>query len=353
MPSHVTPRVSILMPVRNEQDFLARTLETVFAQDFPHADTEILIIDGSSTDATPLIVQALASVHPGLRLLANPQRLQSFGLNLGIREARGDFIVRMDAHTLYAPDYVRKCVELLERGDAAEVGGVQRAIGNSFASCAIALAMSHPFGVGDARFRYTTREIYAETVYLGAWKRSTLLALGGFRNEVNEEGDLNFRLRQAGLRILVSPQIRLEYIVRQSLPRLARQYAWYGRAKMQTLSRYPDSLQLRQLAPPLLLAALLLSALLFPFSPAAALSVPAAYAAATLLASAHLARRGGWKYFPLLPVVFALMHLSWALGSVAGMWRFGVPRISLRSLPALLRRTFAARRRSAASPSLP
>lgn len=328
----MNPLVTILMPCRNEERFIERTLETVFNQDFCADQTEILVLDGTSTDRTREIVQNLAKDHPNLRLLDNPKRLQSFGLNLGIQEAKGEYIVRMDAHALYAPDYVRHCVELLRRGDAVEVGGVQQAIGTTYVTRAIALAMSCPFGVGNARFRYTDREIYAETVYLGAWNRATLLEMGGFSNEVNEEGDLNYRLRKAGYKILVSPQIRLQYVVRKSLTELARQYAWYGRARVQTLVKYPESVLYRQLFPPLLLVALLVSGLVCLYSLKIGLIVPLLYFGADVLASAVLSARKGVKYFFVLPLVFAIMHLCYAVGFFAGKFHFGVPRLSLKAL---------------------
>ena len=328
----MNPTVTILMPARNEEKFIGRSLESTLAQDFPADRTEILVIDGMSTDRTPEIVAELARRHPNLRILQNPRRLQAFGMNQGIREARGEFVIRMDAHTLYAPDYVRQCVELLRRGDAGEVGGVQHAVGTNYITNAIAFAMGFPFGVGDARFRYTDREIYAETVYLGAWRKSTLLELGGYANEVNEEGDLNYRLQKAGYRILVSPRIRLQYIVRQSLVDLMRQYAWYGRARVQTLVRHPDSALWRQLLPPLLLVSLVLSGAIFPFSPALASVIPLTYVGASLLASVTLAWQKGMKYLPVFPVIFSIMHLCWGLGFFAGMFRFGVPRFSARSI---------------------
>jgi glycosyltransferase involved in cell wall biosynthesis len=341
----MNPIVTILMPARNEERYIAKTLETVWAQDFPADQMEIIVVNGMSTDRTPEVVAELARDHVNLRLLRNPQRLQSFGMNLGIREAKGEYIVRMDAHTLYAPDYVRQCVELLQRGDAGEVGGVQRAVGTTYVTNAIAAAMSFPFGVGDARFRYTDKEIYSETVYLGAWKRSTILELCGYANEVNEEGDLNFRLRKAGYRILVSPRIKLQYIVRQSPLDLMRQYAWYGRARVETLVRHPDSVLFRQLLPPVLLLALAVSAVIVPFSLWLGLFVPGVYLVTSLCASAMLAWRKGIKYFPVLPIIFSIMHFSWGAGFFAGIYRFGVPKLSLRSV---LRSTVALRGKSPA-----
>lgn len=328
----MNPLVTILMPCRNEERFIEQTFQTILAQDFPADQTEVLVMDGVSSDRTPEILARLQREHSNIRVIENPRRLQSHAMNIGIREARGEYIVRMDAHTLYGPDYVRQCVELLNRGDAAEVGGVQRAVGTGYLTNAIAEAMCFPFGVGDARFRYTECEIYGETVYLGAWKRQTLLDLGGFLNEVNEEGEFNYRLRKAGHRILVSPRIRLKYLVRQSLLGLAHQYAYYGQARIQTLVRYPDSVLFRQLVPPLLVISLVLSAAAYPISIVLGLAVPASYLAANATASLVLASRKGLKYLALFPIIFAVMHLSWGLGFFVGMTRFGVPRVSLRAL---------------------
>ena len=328
----MNPTVTIIVPVRNEEQFIERTFRTILAQDFPADRTEILVIDGMSTDRTGEILARLQIDHPNIQVITNPRRLQSHGMNLGIHLARGEYVVRMDAHAMYAPDYVRRCVELLQRGDAGEVGGVQKAIGTTYFTQAVALAMTHPYGVGDARFRYTKCEIYADTVYLGAWRRSTLLELGGFSNEVNEEGDLNYRLRKAGYRILVSPRIELQYIVRRTLLELVRQYAWYGRARTQTLVRYPDSVRWRQLAAPLLVLALVFSVAIFPVSPPLGLMLPSLYIASDLGVSAALSWRKGIRYFPAVSVIFAAMHISYGLGFFGGMFRFGVPRFSLRSV---------------------
>ncbi len=326
------PSVTIILPVRNEQDFIEKTLETVFAQDYPADRIEILVVDGMSDDATADIVERLTADRPNLRLLKNPRRLQSFGMNLGIGEAKGEFIIRMDGHALYGPDYVRVCVELLQRGDAIEVGGVQQAIGTDYFSRAVAIAMTHPFGVGDARFRYTDREIYADTVFLGAWKRQALLDFGGFTNEVNEEGDLNFRLREAGHRILVSPRIRLKYIVRKSLFGLMRQYAWYGRARVHTLVKYPDSILYRHLVAPLFVVSLLLSAMVYPLSWELGVVVPSVYGVSNFLISAWAGFRKGVRFIPALWIVFLTMHVSWGIGFFGGILKFGVPKISLGAL---------------------
>ncbi|MEM4218298.1 MAG: glycosyltransferase family 2 protein [Candidatus Methanomethylicaceae archaeon] len=328
------PVVSILIPMRNEERYIAQCLESILANDYPKDRLEILVIDGMSTDRSREIVQDYAKHYPFLRLLDNPKRIQSAALNIGIRESKGKIIIRMDAHTLYASDYIRRCVELLETTEAANVGGLQRAMGTGYISNAIAIATTTPFGIGNAYFRYAEKEMWVDTVYLGAWRKSTLEALGGFNEDwvVNEDYELNYRLRKAGGKILLSPEIKCWYYVRPSLKALARQYFRYGFWRVKTLVAYPDSLRWRQLAPPTLVIALLLSLGILPINWMLGITVPALYLVANLVASIWTASRKGWKYLPLLPVVFAIIHLSWGTGFLAGLFKWGIPRFTLRSL---------------------
>jgi GT2 family glycosyltransferase len=323
-------RVSVIMPVRNEEDHLARSLESILANDYPRERLEVIVIDGRSSDRSTDIVRQYALNHPGVRLLDNPRRIVPAGLNIGIRESRGEIIVRTDAHTVYAPDYVRACAELLETTGAASVGGIQRAVGSDYVSRTIAIAMTTPFGVGNAPYRYVDHETWVDTVYLGAWRRETLERLGGFDEAwvVNQDYELNVRLRQAGGRILLSPRIRCWYAVRPTLRALARQWLRYGFWRVKTLATYPTSLQPRQLAPPGVTLGLLLSLLVLPFSRTLACVVPAAYAVASLIAAVAAGSRRGWRYLPLLPLAFATIHLSWGVGFLAGLFRWGLPGLA-------------------------
>lgn len=328
------PFVSILIPMRNEERYIAACLDSILANDYPKDRLEILVIDGISTDRSREITQDYAKRYPFLRLLNNTKRIIPAALNIGIQEAKGEIIIRMDAHTSYALDYIRRCVELLETTEAANVGGLQRAVGTNYISKAITIAITTPFGIGNAYFRYAEKEMWVDTVYLGAWRKSTLEALGGFDEEwvVNEDYELNYRLRKAGGKILLSPEIRCWYYVRPSLKALARQYLRYGFWKVKTLVRYPNSLRWRQLAPPALVVALLLSLGILPVNRMLGVTVPVLYLAANLVASIWIASRRGCKYLPLLPVVFATIHLSWGTGFLAGLFKWSIPRITLSSL---------------------
>lgn len=328
------PYISVLIPMRNEERYIAPCLDSVLANGYPKERLEVLVIDGMSTDRSREIVQEHSESHPNICLLENPGRIVPTALNIGIRKAKGEIIVRMDTHTTYAPDYIRQCMTLLQTTGAASVGGVQRSVGTDYISNVIAIATTSPFGAGDARFRYSDREEWVDTVYLGAWYKQTLETLGGFNEEwvVNQDYELNYRLRQAGGKILLSPKIRCQYYVRSSLRALTRQYFRYGFGKVKTLVAYPESLRCRQLAPPVLVMALFLSLGILPINQMLGVAVPVLYITANLLASLWTASRKGWKYLPLLPLAFVTVHLSWGIGFLAGLLKWGVPRFTLSSL---------------------
>jgi succinoglycan biosynthesis protein ExoA len=320
------PSVTVVIPVYDESAYIGPCLDSVAANDYPRDRLEVLVVDGGSTDGTRAVVQAYAERYPFLRLLDNPRRVPAAAMNVGLRQARGEVIVRMDAHTVYAPDYIRRCVELLQTTGAANVGGVQRAVGRGYVAGAIAVALTSPFGVGDARFRYTDRPTWADTVYLGAWWKRTLETLGGFDEAwaVNEDSELNYRLRQAGGKILVSPEVRCWYHVRPSLGALARQYFRYGFWRARTTIVHPGSLRWRHLVPPLLVLSLAGSAAAGLMGATWSIIVPAFYTAVNAGASIATALRRGWRYLPVLPVVYATLHLSWGTGFLIGLVRWGL-----------------------------
>jgi len=332
--------VSVLLPVRNEEKYVAACLDSILANDFGQDRIEILVLDGLSSDRTRAIVQSYSERYPNMRLIDNPGRIVSTGLNIGLRAGCGEIIVRMDGHVTYASDYIRQCVELLETTDAINVGGIQKADGDTYITKAIAMATSCPFGVGDAHWHYATESRWVDTVYLGAWRKQSLVEVGGFNEEcvVNEDYELNYRLRKAGGRILLSPRIRCTYFVRNSVPALGRQYFRYGMWRVNTWLFHPGSLRWRQLVPPSFVMALILSgvALYFGFG-LMAWFVSAAYASANISVSSVLAARQGWRYLPAMAMVFLVLHLAWGLGFLVGLGRFGVRFLSVSKLWASFR----------------
>ena len=322
------PTITLVMPVRNEEDYLEACLDSIVATTTSDSQLELLIYDGASTDRSREIIGEYVGRHPWIQLLANPERFQSWAFNRGVAAARGEFLIRLDAHTVYAPDYIAECVRLLGSSGASNVGGVQRSVGTTPVTRAIAAAVASPFAAGDAKYRYATEPTFADTVYLGAWRTETIRRLGGMRVEwlVNEDYELNIRLREQGGTILVSPTIQCEYAVRPGLRPLARQYFRYGMWKIKTLWAHPRSFRWRQAIAPGFVLYLIAAAVTFRWLGPIVLGPLALYGLGNAAASWSVIRRVGTERAYLIPVLFLLIHLSWGSGFLVGLVRFIRPR---------------------------
>ena len=322
------PLVSVIMPVRNEAAYIERSLGAVLAQDYPADRLEILVVDGLSGDGTREAVLAHAATRPNLRLLDNPAGIVPPGLNIGIRQARGEIIVRVDGHCEIAPDYVRLCVEHLLAGHEGApieaVGGPIETVAESDEAAAIALAMSSWFGVGGSAFRtINDRALLVETVAFPANHQRTLQRLGPFDEELvrNQDDEYNYRLLKSGGRILLTPNIRSRYYSRSSLRSLWRQYYQYGYWKVRVMQKHPRQMRARQFAPPALVGGLLGSAVLgLVWRPFWGLlgAVAALYLLVNALASLSLSRR----HAPRLMIIHPILHLSYGLGFLVGLVHF-------------------------------
>ena len=326
-PSDHAPSVTVVMPVRNEAAFIARSLQAVLEQDYRAAPLEVIVADGGSEDGTLDVIRRLMQSHSNLRVIPNPARVVPAGLNRAIREARGEVIVRVDGHTIVAGDYVSECVSALRRTGADNVGGPMRAAGEGCFARAVAGATCSPFGVGGARFHYSEDEEWVDTVYLGAWRREVLERIGPFDEEMvrDQDDELNYRLLDHGGRILLSPRIRSRYTVRGTPRSLWRQYFEYGYWKVRVLQKHPRQIRLRHLVPAAFVAASLLSLAVAAFFPRGALFggvVPAAYVVANVIASVATSRRVGFALAPCLALVYGILHLSYGLGFLIGLARF-------------------------------
>ena len=318
-PEDWRPLVSVVVPVRNEAISIEACLERLVAQDYPNECIEILVVDGCSEDATRTIVERFRARHPGvaLRLLENHQRTVSPAMNVGIRAARGEVIVRMDGHAVPASDYLRACVRALARSGAANVGGVVVAKGATPLGEAVALATQHPIGAGDARYRIGGRAGYVDTVPYGAFRREVFELVGLFDESLvrNQDYEINARIRAAGGRIYFDPAIWFTYTPRGDVVALSSQYFQYGWWKVETVRRHPRSLRSRQLVPPTLLVFLLSTALAAPFwAPAPSLLVLALvlYLSIVGVVSYRIARPPASPLQVLVALV--ALHLSWSLG---------------------------------------
>lgn len=315
--------VSVIVPIRNEAKSIQQTLDSILTQTFASDRTELLVVDGMSTDGTREILEPYRQKYPRLRVIDNPVGTVPVALNLGLQHATGDVVVRVDGHCRLAEDYVERCVTLLAESGAANVGGLMRPTGEGPIGRAVAAATRSRFGIGNARFHYLERQEYVDTVYLGAFRTEVLHQLGGYDQALvrNQDDELNYRIRRAGYSILLSPDIVSTYTPRHSLSALWRQYYQYGFWKVRVIAKHRGSLQPRHLAPVLLLSGLLTSGAAFVFWRRVWTLLPwAGYLAADLAAALHNTRRSasqGW----LLALVFPCLHLSYGMGFIAGVGR--------------------------------
>ena len=329
-----TPGVSIIIPARNEEDNLPAALDAALAQDYA-GSVEIIVADGSDTAAT---AEMLRRRYPTVRRVSNPARTIPAGLNRALREATGEIVVRCDARTVLSPGHVRRAVATLVRTGAASVGGRQNVVGATLAGRAFALAARTVLGSGSSRYRMGKNEGPTDSVYLGAWFRTKLNAMGRFNPSLlkNQDYELNWRLRRRGDVVWFDPGLSAEYRPRATLRALARQYFDYGWWKAVMLLTHPASMKTRQVAAPLLVLGLAVSGALALAGATGAAMLPIGYLA--LLAAGFLEslrRRRDPLATPLVPVVLATMHLAWGVGFLSSMVRNLRPRRTgkPRSLP--------------------
>lgn len=307
--------VTVLLPVFNEEGFIDACLSSLASQDY-EAEMEVIVADGGSSDHTLDRLESWRERMPLMRIIDNPGRLQSHGLNLAATEAKGEILLRADAHTTYPPNYVRTSVESLEETKATAVGGVQAAVADGGFGVAVARAMDLALATGPAQFRHAERRTEADTVYLGAFGKSDWERLGGWRtlpSGVAEDADLYHRWRQQGARVVVDPNIRSTYHPRDTVAGLWHQYYRYGLGKADMLyvnGRWPSW----RPAAPLALVVGLASAVGFGFAwswwPLAALAV--LWQGALAVAA---------KGRPPVMLAGSIMHLSYGLGLARGLLR--------------------------------
>ncbi len=321
--------ISLVMACRNEVQYVRAVVESLLAQEtVPGRMTEILVADGMSNDGTRAVLDQLAAANQRIRVLDNPSGIVSTGLNTVISAARGAVVLRIDAHTEYAPDYVRRCVEVLEVSGADNVGGPARTRSEGWMPRAIASAYHSRFACGGALFHDENYEGYVDTVPYGCWRRGTLLGLGGFDERLvrNQDDELNLRLVRSGGKIWQSTSIVSWYHPRAQLGSLFHQYFQYGYWKVAVIRKHRLPASWRHLVPAAFVGANV--GLFATFVIASLLQVPAVafmaagllglfsglYLLANLTASTITAARNGWHLFPALPLVFSVYHVSYGSG---------------------------------------
>jgi cellulose synthase/poly-beta-1,6-N-acetylglucosamine synthase-like glycosyltransferase len=314
--------------MRNERRYIERCLRSLAEQDYPRDRFEVIVVDGGSTDGSRDLVESMRDELPNLRIVDNRGKHTSRGLNIGLAYARGEVIARVDAHASVALDFLTESVAALRRTNADAVGGPIETLGEGRSGEAIALAVSSPFGVGNAAFRYSKREQWTDTVAFPAYRRDVFDRIGPFAEiDGGEDDDFHLRLVDAGGRLLLTPKIRSTYYARGTLPELVRQYFGYGQAKLVVLMRHPRRVRLRQLVPSAFVLALVASLIVALFGGVLVLPlalIGGSYLALSIAVSIALARRHGWRHLLRLPFAFFCMHVAYGVGFLSGLLRRSV-----------------------------
>jgi glycosyltransferase involved in cell wall biosynthesis len=344
--------VSVIVACRNEIAHIHNFLDSLCRQASGGTKIEVLIADGMSDDGTRQVLELYKRIVLPLRVIDNPDRIVSAGLNAAIRAARGEIIIRMDAHTEYAPDYICRCLEVLNETNADNVGGPALTRANGYMAHAIALAYHARFTCGGAKFHDAEYEGYVDTVPYGCWRKSTLERIGLFDEGLsrNQDDELNLRLISSGGKIWQSPIIASWYRPRDRLTALFHQYFQYGFWKVSVLRKHGKPASWRHLIPG---ACLLIGVAALLAAAGASLSGSALwesvfittcavlaglYFAASAGAAFLVARRGAWDFLPVLPIVFATYHLSYGLGFLLGL----AYNVSTGDHPSRMRRVLTA-----------
>jgi succinoglycan biosynthesis protein ExoA len=323
------PPVSAVMPIRNEERYLAESVRHVLAQDYP-GPLELVLAVGPSADRTEQIARELAAADPRVTVVANPTGRIPVALNLAVRTARHEVIARIDGHALLPPGYLRTAVATLAQTGAADVGGIMAAEGVTPFQQAVAWGLRSKAGVGSAAFHTGGGAGPTLSVYLGVYRRAAIEAAGGWDEGMlrAEDWDLNFRIRTGGGVIWFTPGLRVTYRPRASIRTLAAQYFHYGRWRRVIVREHPDTASFRYLAPPGAagLVAVGLAAGLAGLAAAAAgappgwrwlttgFVIPVTYLAGISAVGLALSRGVPAAVRLRVPVVLGVMHLSWGSG---------------------------------------
>lgn len=332
--NYMTKTVSVVIPVRNENKYLEGFLQSLLQQSYPKQQMEWLFVDGMSTDDTRAILQAHAEDRPDLiRIIENPEQTVPYAMNRGIRAAAGKYIVRLDAHSEYAPDYIERCVWHLEHSDADNVGGVAEAAGRNPMGKTIAKVLGSRFGVGNSQFR-TGGQGYVDTVPFGAYRREIFDRIGYYDERLtrNQDNELNFRVRKHGGKILLAPDIRFTYYGRDTVASLAKMARQNGYWNVVTMHLMPGSMGVRHFIPLVFVVSLILLPLLGFLHPLFHRLLLAELVLYFALAFAFAWRlKDNMREFALLVFLFPLFHISYGLGSLHGILDTFITKKALRT----------------------
>jgi len=318
--------VSIIIPCRNEKNYISMCIDSFLKQSYPMELMEIVIADGMSDDGTKDILEEYSQKYSNVRVIDNKGLSAPKGMNLGIKSSNKDIIIIFGAHAYADKDFVKNNVEYLNKHEIGCAGGPIETVNDNKVGKAISLAMSSPFGVGNALFRYAQKETYVDTVAFGAYRREVLEQIGYFDEELvrNQDDELNYRVIKEGYKIILSPSIKSTYYGRGSYAKLWKQYYQYGFWKVRVMQKHGKPAAIRHLVPMAFvltnILGILLGMILKPILYLWLLEV-VAYTSTDIYFSAKLSEKSPSIMACMLPV-FPILHLSYGLGFINGIFAF-------------------------------
>ncbi len=319
------PVVSVIIPMRNEEKYIGGCLESVISQDYPKELIEVMVVDGASCDGSLEIVREFMEEHSNIKLLGGPGVNCPAAMNIGIREAAGDIIAKVDAHGYVASDFLRMSVKYLSGdGEIRCVGGPITPVVDTNVAKANAIARSSVFGVGKGVYSAGEKAQFVETVQCGVYKKGVFGVVGLFDESLQfgEDEEINWRIIISGCKILLTPEVRFFYFPRNSFRKLFRQYFNYGAARVKVVQKHPHFFNVKHVIPTAFFLALFGTGTLSLFSNLFGglfLGIVLLYVIVSLGFSAVIGAKEGWKCICLLPVSFAALHLGYGMGFCCGI----------------------------------
>lgn len=327
--------ISLIVPCRNEEIYIDRCLNSVIEQDYPMDNLEVLVVDGMSKDKTLQIVENYREKLLSIKILKNPKKTTPYAFNLGINYSKADIIMIMSAHSTLGKDYISKCVKYLDKHDVGNVGGIWITLpgDNTIIAQSIALTLSHPFGVGNTYFRIGSEEPrYVDTVPFGCYRKEVFRKIGLFNEELirNQDLEFNLRLKKAGGKILLVPDIVSYYYARSTLKALAKNNFSNGFWVIYSTKFAKMPFSVRHLIPFFFVlsicGSLILSLISKPFI-YLLVFVLATYLIANIFFSLRISFQRGFKYFIPVMLSFTTLHFSYGFGSIWGLIKLAGGRL--------------------------
>ena len=321
-------KISIIIPCRNEEKYIAKCLDSIISQDYPKENLEVLVVDGMSEDNTREIVKKYAEKSLFIKLLDNPKKFTNFAFNIGVKAAKGEIVMIMGAHAGYEKDYVSKCVKYLKEYNADNVGGIMKTMAKeeTIVAKAIALSMSHFFGTGGVRFRTGSKEVMeVDTVFGGCYKREVFNKIGLFNEKLHRSQDMEFniRLKRAGGKIILAPDIVNYYYPKSNFKDFLLHSFDSGFWSIYPSKFTKKPLKLRHYIPLLFILGIMGTLIFGIFSPpffTLFLIIVCGYLLFNLYFSAGISiKEREFKYFLILPLVFVIRHFGYGFGSLWGL----------------------------------